>query len=165
MAKYTRGKLAVLQTALVSATTPDVMPKPADRRNLCETNQIKLGFGSKSITFENFCTGGSDVEIPTGKTPRLDVGDAQWTDDSVALQDLEKAGREDVEVWYWYYPKGIAAGKGYFGKLNVAEWDMTSESAGLTTVAHQLKPIGMPTPFGFPHLKDNVDATTVNPTA
>ena len=163
MAKYTRGKLAVLQIALVSPTTPDVIPLAANRRVLCETNSIKIGFGSKSITFENFCTGGDDVEVPTGKTPRLEIGDAQWTDDSLSLQDMEKAAREDVEAWYFYYPKGLAGNKGYYGKLNVSEWDMTSASAGLTTVQHQLKPVGLPTPFGFPHLKDNVEVTTINP--
>lgn len=164
MAKYTRGKLAVLQIALVNAATPDVVPTTADRKVLCETNSIKIGFGSRTIDFQNFCTGGNSVKVPAGKDPRLEIGEAQWTDDSVALQNMEKAAREDVEVWYFYYPKGIAANKGYYGKLNVSEWDMTSPSDGLTTVTHGLEPIGLATPFGFEHLADNVSASTVNPT-
>lgn len=163
MAKYSRGKLAVLEIALVSAATPDVLPTADKRRHLCETNSIKIGFGSNTIDFQNFCTGGSSIKVPAGKEPRLEVGEAQWTDDSLALQDMEKAAREDVEVWYFYYPRGKAANKGYYGKLNVTEWDMTSPSDGLTTVDHSLEPIGLPTPFGFPHLKDNVEPTTVNP--
>lgn len=161
--KYTKGSLAVLQIALVSATTPDVIPTAAERKELCETDSIKIGFGSKTIDFANFCTKGATVKVPAGKEPRLEVGDAQWTDDSIALQNMEKAAREDVEVWYIYYPKGVAANKGYYGKMNVSEWDMTSASAGLTTVQHKLEPIGLPTPFGFTHLADNVEATTVNP--
>lgn len=163
MAKYTRGKLALLQIALVKTATPDVMPTSADRKDLCETNSIKIGFGSKTIDFQNFCTGGDTVKIPAGKEPRLEIGEAQWTDDSVALQNMEKAGRENIEVWYFYYPKGLAANKGYYGKLSVTEWDLTSPSDGLSTVAHKLEPIGLATPFGFPHLADNVEPTTVNP--
>lgn len=160
--KYTRGSLAVLQIALAASASPDVLPKAADRKQLLATNSIKIGFGSSSVDFQNFASGGSTIKVPTGKEPRMEVGEAQWTDDDVSLQQMEKAAREGVEVWYVYYPLGVAAAKGYYGKLNVSEWDLTSPSDGLNNVTHALEPIGLPTPFGFPHLTDNVDATTVS---
>ncbi|KQR33120.1 hypothetical protein [Deinococcus sp. Leaf326] len=161
MAKYTRGKLAVLEIALVVAASPDVLVAAASRKKLLSTNSIKIGFGTTTVDFQNFASGGSTVTIPTGQTPRMELGETQWTDDDLTAQLMEKAAREGVEVWYVYYPKGVAAGKGYYGKFNVGEWDMTSPSDGLNTVAYSITPVGLPTPFGFPHLADNVEAATV----
>ena len=146
MAKYTRGKLAVLQIALVSAGTPDTAPTVSgDWKQVVATNEIKIGLDTKTITFHNFATGGDDQEVPTGITPSLSIGEAQWTDDDLTLSMMETAIRNGDDLWYRYFPKGVVDGKGYLGKLLVKKWEQTSPSDGLITVAHDLSPQGVPT--------------------
>ncbi|GAA3995213.1 hypothetical protein GCM10022631_01720 [Deinococcus rubellus] len=145
MAKYTLGKSAVLQIALVASQTPDTPPStPADWKTLVVTNEIKIGLDTKTITFEDFETGGGDFEIPVGLTPSLAIGEAQWTEDDVPLGMMETAIRNGDDLWYTAYPKGIVNGKGYRGKLKVKKWEMTMPSGGLITVAHDLSPQGVP---------------------
>ena len=119
MAKFTRGKLAVLHVALANQGDLTAEPAVGARMHLCATNSIKIGFGGKKIDFQNFCTSGNTVSVPGNKEPKLEIGEAQWADDDASLQMMENAGRDDQYVWYWYYPKGVAAGKGYKGVMLV----------------------------------------------
>jgi Bacterial pre-peptidase C-terminal domain len=146
--KYTLGKTAklLIGAVLANATT---FPTRENLMHFCLTNEIKIGIDGTEITFENFCSSGNNVKIPTGDEASLSVGNAQWVLNDDTLLLLENAKRDKTKVAYVYYPAGESAGAGYWGYFNVKKWEVTSPSGGLTTVAHDLNPTGIPDRFGF----------------
>lgn len=146
---YTLGKLAVLKIAPVLEDTENTFPALTDLMHFCLTNEITLGIDGTETTFENFCSGGASVKIPTGDEASLAVGEAQWVLNDETLLVLENAKRNHTEVWYVYYPAGESAGAGYWGRFNVKKWEVKSASAGLTVANHDLNPVGLPDRFGF----------------
>ncbi len=84
------GKNAVVK---VAAATPADGTKPAAAdafKVLCLTNEVTIGLSNGTITLENFCTGGADVEVPDGTTTgKVELGDATWTEADPALILLE----------------------------------------------------------------------------
>ena len=132
-AKVALGRDAIFRVAPVGED--GAMPQPAAFKELCLASEVTVGFENKSITFANFCSGGSDVEIPVGETGTLDLSEMQWIEDDAALLIMETAAREKGTVAYEFLPAGAGAGKTvYRGTFTVKGWKIKAAAAGTVTV-------------------------------
>jgi len=146
------GKNAVVK---VAAATPADGTKPAAAdafKVLCLTNEVTIGLSNGTITLENFCTGGADVEVPDGTTTgKVELGDATWTEADPALILLEAAAFNSTGaqysgyVWFEVMPLGAGTTKPVYDILVfVKEWSMKTPSKGVITVQHALLAQGAP---------------------
>lgn len=122
------------------------LPAAADFKELCLASEVEVGFEGKSITFANFCSRGSDVEIPVGATGKVALSEMQWIKDDPALVIMENAARAtagDPElrntisgiVAYEFMPEGAGTGKVvYRGTFGVKSWSVKSAAGGTVTV-------------------------------
>ena len=138
------GKNAVAKVTPADPATGARVTTANASKVFCLTNKITIGLSNGTITIENFCTGGSDTEVPDGsQTGKLEFGDTQWTENDPALGIMETAARNETQatyggmVWFDIYPLGMATGKPMYSiQAFVKEWNMDIPSKGTITVSH-----------------------------
>lgn len=124
------------------------LPAGADYKELCLASEVEVGFENKTISFANFCSRGSDVEIPTGATGKVSLSEMQWIKDDPALLIMEDAARAaggDTTlaatitgvVAYEFLPEGAGVGKVvYRGTMGVKSWSVKAAAGGTVTVTN-----------------------------
>lgn len=131
--KITLGRDSIFRVAPLAAG--GAMPAAAAYKELCLASEVTVGFENRTISFQNFCTGGDDLEIPVGSTGSVDLSEMQWIEDDEALMIMETAARTPAPIAYEYLPAGAGTGKPvYRGIIDVNSWKVKSASDGTVTV-------------------------------
>lgn len=131
--KITLGRDSIFRVAPLGAN--GAMPAAAAYKELCLASEVTVGFENRTISFQNFCTGGDEIEIPVGSTGSVDLSEMQWIEDDEALLIMETAARDLAPIAYEYLPAGAGTGKTvYRGIMDVKSWKVKSASDGTVTV-------------------------------
>lgn len=146
------GRNAVTEITPADPATGAKVITTGASKLLCLANKVTIGLSNGTITIENFCTGGQDIEVPDGsKTGKLEFGDTQWTEADASLAIMEAAARnEENEPYGGYvyvdvYPIGKGTGKLMYTILAfVKEWTLDMPSKGTVTVTHAVTAQGIP---------------------
>jgi len=146
------GKGSVTKVTPADPTTGARVTTANASKVLCLTNKVTVGVSNGTTTIENFCTGGTDVEVPDGsQTGKVEFGDTQWTENDPALALMETAARNEAGttyggyVWLDIYPLGTTSGKlMYSVQVFVKEWTLDVPSKGVITVAHTVTAQAIP---------------------
>lgn len=133
LSKVTLGRESLFRVATLGVN--GAMPAAAAYKELCLASEVTVGFENQTISFANFCSGGTNIDIPFGETGTVDLSEMQWIADDDALVIMETAARDKAAIAYEFMPEGAGTGKVvYRGVMNVNSWKVKAAAAGLVTV-------------------------------